>query len=423
MITAGVLAGLLMLVGAAAVGMFWALPKVRGLLRDVREMRAAVEEMRSLVVHLVQTVRAPALLPDPPTPFAAGDWEQIGGDGLGWQGDEFYKVRSIVCDGGQLYASLTGPRQDGPQGEVWCLSEGNWRCIGGNDDRAWPASPAFVDQLAMHQGVLYAGASHGLWRWKDGAWMLVEGSAGADAGIYAFADGPEGLALSFWGRPGVALLRDGRMERLPGPEGGWGEEARTVYSLCYFRGQLYAATGTGRLRGEGGMVFRYDGRTWERIGGCGIRGSWSVPAVPFVLSLRVFGNRLIATLSRPSDLPAAASNVWTFDGETWLPVGVGHTPALMASSLIMNDAIVYHGRLVVATGDSSHRDARVWSLEAGQRWQDISGTALARPLDRYPGGAWIYCLATDGISLYAGTAGHQGAARIFRFRPRVTEEL
>jgi len=89
----------------------------------------------------------------------------------------------------------------------------------------------------------------------------------------------------------------------------------------------------------------------------------------------------------------------------------------MARSLIMNDAIVYGGQLIVATGDASHRQCRLWALDGDQRWRDVSGAVFEGGPSRHPGGMWIYVLATDGSSLFAGTAGHQGSARVFRYAP------
>jgi hypothetical protein len=89
----------------------------------------------------------------------------------------------------------------------------------------------------------------------------------------------------------------------------------------------------------------------------------------------------------------------------------------MARSLIMNDCVEYDGRLMVATGDSDHRAVRVWALDEQQRWHDASGQALEGLPSSRSGGMWIYCLHSDGHSLFAGTAGHQGSARVYRYTP------
>jgi hypothetical protein len=273
--------------------------------------------------------------------------------------------------------------------------------------------------MTVHEGDLYAAISAGIWRLSEGRWSDITAPliVHAKAGPYAFASTSLGLGVSFWGEPGVALYEEAGWRRLPNPTGGWGAGVRTVYCLAEFRGQIYVGTGTGKLSGLGSSVYRYDGQTWEKVGGGGVRGSWTAQGIPFVLSLRVFGNSLIATLSRPHHTSAAASNVWAFDGAEWRPIGVGRTPDLMGRSLIMNDALVYRRTLVVATGDSHMRRPRVWALDHEQRWHDTSGDALSDSSNTRPGGLWIYSLATDNVSLYAGTAGYQGSAKVFRFAP------
>jgi hypothetical protein len=389
---------------------------LRPLYRKVRSHVAAARILRD------QRSRGAPSLPLPPaqSAFAAGAWRKIGGDGIGWPADQFYKVRSLAFGGGTLFASLTGPTQEGPRGEVWAFADDVWRRIGGSERNSWPAEPAFVDQLTLHRGTLYAGAAQRLWcydghRWADAAGPLPVTDR---AGPYAFADLDQRLAVSFWGDPAVSVFDGITCKRLPDPEDGWGANARTVYCLAVFQGALCAGTGTGRLSGSAACVYRWDGGKWEKIGGAGIRGSWTQEGVPFVLSLTAFGEQLIATLSRPAGTPAAASNVWAFDGTEWRPVGGGNTPAIMADSSIMNDAKVFNGHLVVATGDSSKRNVRIWTLDAEQNWHDVSGGALNGPVNDRPGGYWVYSLCIGDDHLYAGTAGHQGGARVFRWTPR-----
>ena len=392
----------------------------RGLRPLYHKARAHVESARIL---RDQRGRGAPSLPTPPqqSPFAAGAWEKIGGDGVGWPADQFYKVRSLAFVRGTLFASLTGPTQEGPRGEVWAFASGFWRRIGGSERNSWPAEPAFVDQLAHHRGSLYAGAAQHLWCYDGNRWTDAVGSLPVKdrAGPYAFAEMEQGLAVSFWGDPAVGVFDGTSCKRLPDPCDGWGANARTVYCLAMFQGLLYAGTGTGRLSGAASSVYRFDGGRWEKVAGAGIRGSWTQAGVPFVLSLTVFGAQLIATLSRPPGTPATASNAWAFDGDEWRPIGRGAPPSIMAHSSIMNDAKIFNGHLVVATGDSERRDARVWTLDAQQHWHDVSGSALnAAPNDR-PGGYWIYSLCVGDNHLYAGTAGHQGGARVFQWKPAI----
>jgi hypothetical protein len=165
-------------------------------------------------------------------------------------------------------------------------------------------------------------------------------------------------------------------------------------------------------------VFRFDGRSWEKVAGEGIRGSWPQDGIPFVLGLTVFAGKLIAVLARPEGTPAAASSIWAFDGGEWRPVAAGHTPEHVAAATILNDVIEYRGRLVIATGASAQRVARAYSLEAGEQLCDISGLAFQPAPAAAQGGYWIYRLATDGVRLFAASAGHQGAAAVFEYSQR-----
>jgi len=342
----------------------------------------------------------------------------IGGDGNGWRADTFYKVRGLAWHGDRLYASVTGPRSDGERGEVWSWNRRAWRREDGEADGPWPASQ-FVEHLFSHDGWLFAATSGGVWRLRDRRWEDVTGDLAFDdkRGGYAFAAWRGGLAMSFWGEPGVAVFDGQRWQRLAGPSGGWGRGTRTVYCLQSFEDRLYAGTGTGRLTGPAASVWRFDGSSWERIAGGGERGSWSREGIPFVLSLREHAGFLIATLSRPPGTLARTSSAWAFDGRDWRPLGTGPVPPLMARSLIMNDSEVVGGRLIVATGDGQGRVAQVWELEASQRWRPVGGEVFSAERTDGAGGYWIYRLCSASGDLYAGTAGHKGAARVYRFSP------
>jgi hypothetical protein len=82
----------------------------------------------------------------------------------------------------------------------------------------------------------------------------------------------------------------------------------------------------------------------------------------------------------------------------------------------MNDAVVYKGRLVVATGHATRKSAQIWVLDDAKCWQPVGPPEMLTP---YPseGGWWVYRLYTDGEHLYAATAGHCGAAKVFCFTP------
>lgn len=399
------------------------IPQLR---HEWREMRTAARTVITLsngleLAYQLQMAKYTPPLPQPtgPSPFDAGRWSVLGGEGLGWPADSFYKVRGLAMHKGILHASLTGPKADGPGGQVWRLTEGNPTQVGGDVAGSWRADDSFVDHLfSADADTLLAAEKTGVWRLVDEHWQHVSEGLELDdkCGPYGFAAWEGRTVMGQWGRPRVAVLgADDQWSYLPDPEGGWGTGVRTIYCLASFKGMLYAATGTGKLTGPASAVWRYGGTSWEKVGGAGIRGSWSREGIPFVLSLTVFGECLIATISRPEDTPAGASSVWVFDGDRWGPLAVGATPALMAESLIMNDAVVFKGRLVVATGHASRRPAQVWVLDNANCWQAVGAPELEAP-GAGEGGWWVYRLHTDGEHLYASTAGHQGAAKVFCFK-------
>jgi hypothetical protein len=424
----------LLLILAAVCGLLLAavqlrrwLPRLRAEFRQLRAAARAVEAMaaeRELGYQLQMAGQTPALpSPSGASPFDGGRWTVLAGDGgsRGWPADTFYKVRGLAMHRGALHASLTGPKADGPGGQVWRLSDEACTQVGGDIAGSWRADDSFVDHLfSLDDHTLLAAEKTGVWRLSDGQWAHIsEGLAlGEKCGPYSFASWNGRVVMGQWGHPRVAQLGENHQwTYLPDPEGGWGTGVRTIYGLVAFKGMLYAGTGTGRLTGPASAVWRYDGTSWEKVGGAGIRGSWAREGIPFVLSLTVFGECLVATVSRPDNTPSGASSVWLFDGDRWGPLAAGATPALMAESLIMNDAIVYKGRLVVATGHASRKPAQVWLLDDANCWRPVGPVELGNP-GPGEGGWWVYRLHTDGERLYASTAGHRGAARVLCFTPR-----
>lgn len=326
---------------------------------------------------------------------------------------------------GILHASLTGPKADGPSGQVWRLTEKSASQVGGDVAGSWRADNSFVDHLfSVDTDTLLAAEKTGVWRLVDAHWQNISEGLELDdkCGPYGFTAWEGRTVMGQWGRPRVAVLgADARWSYLPDPEGGWGTGVRTIYCLVAFKGMLYAGTGTGRLTGPASAVWRYDGTSWEKVGGAGIRGSWLREGIPFVLSLTVFGECLVATVSRPDDTPNGASSVWLFDGDRWGPLAAGAIPGLMAGSLIMNDTVIYKGRLVVATGHATRNSAQIWMWDGAQCWQPVGPPELGNP-GPGEGGWWVYRLCTDGENLYASTAGHCGAAKVFCFTPACAQK-
>jgi hypothetical protein len=413
---------------ALGVLVFWLAYRLRHLpvrLRSlVREARDAIMAVRVLLKQAEWLAQLAQPIPRPrpsaePFPFDGGEWDLIAGNGRGWPAETFYKVRGLVVHGGDVYASLTGAQADGPRGEVWRWARGVWGCVGGEVDFSGSVGMSSIDHLFSSPIGLLAAHRRGVFCWSGQRWSALSSGLALDAicGPYSFADWAGRVVMGQWGRPRVAVLgEDCIWSYLPDPDGGWGPGARTIYALQEWKGQLYAATGTGKTAGPASSVWRFDGQRWEQVGGNGIRGSWSRDGIPFVLSLGIFDDRLVATLSRPPGTAAEVSNVWVFDGDLWGAWGVRSSPALMAKSLIMNDVIDYRGHLVVATGHGDRRPAAIWALSGGEVWRSVGPEFLNHP-GQGVGGWWVYRLCTDGHYLYAALGGHKGAAAVLRFTP------
>lgn len=400
------------------------LPRMRIEIRQLRDAARTVvilEKQLELSYQVQMARQTPALpIASSTSPFLDGSWELLAGDGNGWQADAWYKVRGLAIHRGALHASLTGPKADGPGGQVWRLDGEDSIQVGGDLAGSWSVDDSFVDHLfSKDENTLLAAEKSGVWQLSADSWTFMSNGLRLNekCGPYCFAEWNGQVLMGQWGDPHVARLdKDGQWSYLPDPDGGWGKGVRTIYCIAVFKGALYAGTGTGKLTGPASAVWRFDGQQWEKVGGAGIRGSWAREGIPFVLSLTVFGESLVATISRPVDTHAAASSVWLFDGDRWGPLGVGAIPALMGESLIMNDAIVYQGRLIVATGHSTRCASQIWMFDASQNWQPVGPAELGAPAPG-EGGWWVYRLCTDGHRLYASTAGHRGAAKIFCFIP------
>lgn len=397
------------------------LPRLRRELYQLREGARASTDLNAHMELIYQTQMQRQIGFDVPlgdSPFQSGSWSLLGGDGIGWPANTFYKVRGLAIHRGELHASLTGPSASGPSGYVWRLGKGIDAQVGGDAGDSWHGEDSFVDHLfSMDRDTLLVAEKSGVWRLTDNHWTQMNSGLDLDSacGPYCFAKWNEQVVMGQWGKARIAQLSaDGSWTYLPEPRDGWGEGTRTIYCLMEFKGHLYAGTGTGKLTGSASAVWRFDGINWEQVGGTGIRGSWARKGIPFILSLTQFNDLLLATISRPDNTPQACTNVWVFDGNRWCPLGVGSTPALMADSLIMNDAIVYKGRLIVATGHSTRRPAQLWMLDASQCWHPVGPPELDIPLSG-EGGWWVYRLCTDGERLYIGTAGHKGAAKVLCF--------
>ena len=95
--------------------------------------------------------------------------------------------------------------------------------------------------------------------------------------------------------------------------GSWESLAiEAVNSLISYNGKLYAGLGTTAGEGE---VWRYDGSSWEKVGGDTINSSWANNVIESVHSLTVYNGKLYAGLGETANVDPA---VWSYGGNSIL---------------------------------------------------------------------------------------------------------
>jgi len=393
----------------------------------------------SHVARDVGPLRATARLPD-------ASWELIGGAGVNgsWPAEGFDKVRAMAVFGGRLVAGISGPELGSAQ--VWLWDGSLWTKIGGDGIAGSWGDKRRVNFLLTDEDKLYAGigtahlsGSAEVWDFDGQQWHQLGGAATHHLNGWprerfdlpysaAVHDHVLHVGMSTEDEAGHAVvmrLVDGRWEIMGGDGkfGSWDGEAgyRGVYDLAVFREQLYAGTwGDNR---HAGSVWRFDGRQWQQVGGNGVKGSWRNRHITFVEDLVVHAERLVVSVQRSGLYRNGTSSVWSYDGTRWRQLGYSDSPTY-ARSTIFNYLIEHTGAFVLATGGTI--GSAIWQLSETGEWVPLSqgpgGDAwvgrqvpLKRPADSHE---WIYTMVSHHGALYAGVAGYDGAAQVWRYAPR-----
>jgi len=375
-----------------------------------------------------------------------GQWIMVGGQGINgsWAADRFDMVRGLAVYKGDLFASLSGPKEGDAQ--VWRFDGSKWEQVAGDGvRRSWPTgSKRRVNALLSDGGHLHAGVGspHRLgaaevWRFDGQGWELIggkglKGSWGPDKDDIAYTlavlggDIYVGLLSEDTGGRAYVYRYDGkRWIRIAGKKefGSWaeGEGYQGIFKLFVHEGHLYAAT-WGRLPGTSD-IWRFNGQKWEQVGGDEVRGSWKGHTVGWIESLASHQGKLIAALvSRTSDFGSAAP-IWGFDGNRWQPVAGDRVSASWNESKIFRGLIVHEGSLCVGTGGKAGTSS-LWKLQDGDRWEQIAGRGLngswgaSGPLTKVGKEAfeWVDVVTIHNGDLVVGLAGYPGAAQVWRYR-------
>ena len=314
-------------------------------------------------------------------------WTQIGGDGLnsGWAGGSYESVASLNYLSGTLYA---GTGTGAGDAEVWSWNGSAWTQVGGdNNNSSWDATSYETVYSFANDGTnLYAGlgntaGDNEVWEFSGGSWTKIGGD-GLNSGFtsthlsvrslaYAGSTLYAGLQASLanaevWSFNGSSWTRIG---------GGyvnhsWGYFGlQDVETMTTSGGYLYAATGSA-VAGNA-LVWKFDGSTWQLVGGQGINSSWAVNTYEKVASMTSFGGNLFVGLG----ISSGDAEVWEFNGSSWTQVGGdGLNSGWGAGYEEVDSMTVLGGNLYAGLGTSAS-DAEVW-IWNGSSWSKIGGDSL-----------------------------------------------
>lgn len=389
--------------------------------------------------------------PETPSPFDEnGHWEKIGGQGVNgsWGKNPYEKTKALAVHDGRLYAGLAGPFPDGAQ--VWSFDGGKWwKNGGGGTNGSWSGFPTTDVLLSTGDG-LYCGigGSPGVhnaevWEFKEGRWRRVGGMGiegawqpGQFHAAYSMAQYKGALYVGMRACPGVSpgvfRFKNGKWEKVAGESSrlSWkkGQGYNMVYELyAHSDGYLYAGMSGGN---GGGDVWRFDGETWEQVGGDGLRGSWINPRFTMAVSFTSYQQRLMVQLLNPDLLfKEKISCIWSFDGTEWKPLSLQSTPEIWKKFDDLNFLLPYKGHLYAGAGGRPMGNASIWELSGNNQWREVaghgkfgswgvSGTLVPKSYG-YGNKEYVYRMAEYKGSLVAGFGMRAGAAQIWQYVPGV----
>lgn len=193
--------------------------------------------------------------------------------------------------------------------------------------------------------------------------------------------------------------------------GSWSFNHGSLDSMVAYSSDIYAGTGLSTGDAE---VWKWNGTTWSKIGGDGIRSSWAGQTYERVMSLAVNGNALYAGLGSS----AGDAEIWTCELLTnctaWSKIGGdGNGPGVITHTAIESMS-VFGGSLYVGGGNSAAGGADVWKYNGGTSWTQVGGDGL--------NSSWaaatfesVSALHSDGTYLYAGIGVTTTDAELWRY--------
>jgi len=300
-------------------------------------------------------------------------WTQVGGDTLNssWDATSYEGVYSFTDDGTSLYAGLGATAGDN---EIWKLTGGTWSKIGGDAlNGSFTNTHTQVNSLLYANSTLYAG--------------LV--ATGNNAEVWTYSG-------TTWARIGGGYINKS-----------WGYfNLQNIETMTVAGDYMYA--GTGNTVAGNALVWRFDGNTWQIVGGQGVNNSWLPTTYEDVLSMVSYNGNLYVGLGTTAN----DAEVWKWDGTTWSQVGGDSlNTSWPAGYEEVYSLATYNGNLYAGLGNSAN-DAEVWRYN-GTAWTKVGGDSL--------NSGWttnyerVSSLAVFNGNLYAGLGNSTTDAEVWRW--------
>ncbi|HEV7454494.1 MAG TPA: LamG-like jellyroll fold domain-containing protein [Candidatus Saccharimonadales bacterium] len=350
-------------------------------------------------------------------------WTQIGGDGVNSSWNTNYEqVLSMRWFSGNLYAGLGNTAGDA---EVWKYNGTIWTQIGGDTlNASWDAvSYEGVYALTDDGTNVYAGlgntaGDNEVYRWNGTTWTKIGGDAlngsftnthtVVNSLLYAGSSLYVGLTATannseVWTFTGATWTRIGG----GGVNKSWGYfNLQDVESLVVAGDYLYA--GTGNTVAGNALVWRFDGSSWQIMGGQGINSSWAALTYEDVMSLASYGGNLYAGLGTTAN----DAEVWKYNGTIWTQIGGDSLNSGWTTNYEeVYSMISFGGNLYAGLGNTA-TDADIYRWN-GTTWTKIGGDGL--------NSSWnttyerVSALTVFGGQLYAGIGNTVGDAEVYRW--------
>ncbi len=359
--------------------------------------------------------------------YNGSTWTKIGGDGTGWADLTYEGVYSLTNDGTNVYAGLGYSTGDN---EVWKYNGSTWTKIGGDTINGGfnGSGTNYITSLLYTGGNLYSGhsvngtnATGEVWKYNGTSWSRLGGNfLNLSWGVlnYSSIDAMTASGNYLYAGTGGAYADIGQVWRFDGSTweliGGMGLNSswpaytyEGVYSLINYKGDLYAGLGVSTNDAE---VWKWNGTTWTQVGGDGLNSGWS--GIQRVSAMTIYNNEMYVGLygtANNGQVYKWNGTLWTYVGGNTVGGGYNAWPAgyeAITSLSVVNNKI-YAGMA------SSTGDADVWQL-SGTTWTQVGGDGL--------NSGWVAATYEDVDSmvayngnLYAGIGTSAGDAEVWKY--------